>query len=104
MAGGQGKGVCNPPYHRLFGNLSKSFYLFGKRKARKFRGTNQYKKEDINRKSFLQTVKLVAIYFTVLPIQICSFVQEMASLPIDITKCNCTLLKLECAKRGCDQQ
>ena len=56
-------------YNQPIGNLSEISYLFGKinfvvyRKARKFKGTNQYKKEDIRRKSFLKKAKLHCSFF-----------------------------------------
>ena len=90
-------------YHQSFSNFLENFYLFGKikfvvqKKTRKFKGTNQYKKEDKNTKSFLKTVILVVGYsFHRLTIQICSLVQKMVSFQIG--KCECTFVKLKCVR------
>ena len=53
-----------------------------------FEGTNQYKKEDKTR----------CYLFYSPPIQICTFVQEMAILPIGTIKCEVTFYKLKCLK------
>ena len=52
-----------------------------------------------NQNTFSENRKFCGYLFYSLPIQICTFVQEMASLSKGITKCECTLLKLKCVKK-----